>query len=86
MYLTDYSIIVEAMLTGSASKASSISKIKVSTLRSKIIGMIVNGNKMEAFGNDFYVEGQAKDPDYNITWNIDIRLQKNWACTNMNDN
>ena len=41
---------------------------------------------MEAFSKDFYVEGKAKDPDYNISWNMDIRLIKSWVCTNMNDN
>jgi hypothetical protein len=31
---------------------------------------------MEAFSKDFMVFGKSKDPDYNIDWNMDIRLQK----------
>jgi len=45
-------------------------------LRSKITGLISGGNKMEAFSKDFIVEGLARDPDYNITWNMDPRLLK----------
>lgn len=41
---------------------------------------------MEAFSKDFLVLGKAKDPDYNLDWNMDIRLLKSWECINMNDN
>lgn len=40
---------------------------------------------MQSFSAPFMVEGFTKNPDYEMDYNADIRLKKNWTCINMND-
>jgi len=43
---------------------SSMQKAKLQILKSDLLGFIVDSSRMQAFSQEFSVQGKVKDPDY----------------------